>query len=327
MPKPLKNMLDVRHEARKIALQTLFEASFRPCDLLEVADRIRRDQIIEGVDDDLLRAILTGVEEHRPQIDTLIARCAPEWPFHQLAKIDVNILRIAIYELYIASSVPTKVAVDEAVELAKEFGSDSTSAFVNGALGTIVKFKEQGSRADTALFIGSFQPLHRGHTRAIRHIAARFPKIIIGIYAADLKHTHDNPLSYVERRRMLEEILSTISLKEDEREIDTPLPDVHFSIVPLPHLTDKAAWLTALHQACPTLDVVYTNCPVLENTLQEENIPVFHAQLHEPKELNSAEIRRRIILGHPWSKLVPMKVERFLKHHHLVDRIREIMTA
>lgn len=74
-----------------------------------------------------------------PQIDTLISSCAPQWPLPKVAKVDLAILRLAVYELCIFRKVPPKVAIDEAVELAKEFGGETSAAFVNGVLGTIAK--------------------------------------------------------------------------------------------------------------------------------------------------------------------------------------------
>jgi N utilization substance protein B len=75
--------------------------------------------------------------EHKTRINTLISRYAPEWPLDQIAVIDRNILRIAIYELIVDPAIPVKVAINEAVELAKTFGSESTPRFVNGVLGTM----------------------------------------------------------------------------------------------------------------------------------------------------------------------------------------------
>lgn len=75
-------------------------------------------------------------------IDRIVNFCAPEWPIEKIGKIDLAILRLAIYELKIAATEPPKVIIDEAVELSKEFGGESTPGFVNGALGTVVKKEE-----------------------------------------------------------------------------------------------------------------------------------------------------------------------------------------
>jgi len=84
-------------------------------------------------------ALIQGVIEHQASMDDLIARFAPEWPLDQMAVIDRNILRIAIYEFLISEETPVKVAINEAVELAKIYGADSAPRFINGVLGTLAE--------------------------------------------------------------------------------------------------------------------------------------------------------------------------------------------
>ncbi len=83
------------------------------------------------------RELVTGVWQHRAELDALIQQHAPEWPVDQMAVVDRNVLRIAIYEFNVAHLTPLKVAINEAVELAKTFGSDSAPRFVNGVLGAL----------------------------------------------------------------------------------------------------------------------------------------------------------------------------------------------
>jgi len=85
-----------------------------------------------------VRQLVQGVLAHRPDLDRIIEDMAPDWPLEQMAIVDRNILRIAIYEITIDGQTPIKVAINEAVELAKLFGSDSSRRFVNGVLGTLV---------------------------------------------------------------------------------------------------------------------------------------------------------------------------------------------
>ena len=82
--------------------------------------------------------LVTGVTQHKQDIDTSIRRYAPAWPVEQLALLDRNILRLAIFEILYGNSTPVKVAINEAVELAKAFGTDSSARFVNGVLGSVV---------------------------------------------------------------------------------------------------------------------------------------------------------------------------------------------
>ncbi|HET7713743.1 MAG TPA: transcription antitermination factor NusB, partial [Patescibacteria group bacterium] len=91
------------------------------------------------IDRDLARFLVRGVTDNLDTIDSIITTCAPEWPLVQVAKIDLATLRIAIFELYIARSVPPKVAIDEAIELGKQFGGENSGKFINGVLGTVVK--------------------------------------------------------------------------------------------------------------------------------------------------------------------------------------------
>jgi N utilization substance protein B len=88
---------------------------------------------------DFARHLVSGVLEHQTVLDTFIHRHAPEWPLEQMAYIDRNILRVAIFEFAVDGQTPIKVAINEAVELAKAFGSDSAPRFVNGVLGTLVE--------------------------------------------------------------------------------------------------------------------------------------------------------------------------------------------
>jgi N utilization substance protein B len=136
-------MASNRHLGRIIALQTLYEFEFREqCEdpsvtLADVLDR-SIERYKDTVDDtDFIKKLVKGVAKMRAELDAILQPIAPEWPIEQIARIDRNILRIAIYELKESSEiVPPKVAINEAVELAKAFGSDNSSKFVNGVLGT-----------------------------------------------------------------------------------------------------------------------------------------------------------------------------------------------
>lgn len=148
----MKTGKDPRHLARKVALQTLFQWASRedlPTDsayvtheaLEKVAESLKDidDEEYQSPDMTMAKELVQGVINNREHLDEIIAACAPEWPIEQIAKVDVNVLRISIYELLHRQQTPLKVAIDEAVELAKEFGSDASSKFVNGVLGTVVK--------------------------------------------------------------------------------------------------------------------------------------------------------------------------------------------
>lgn len=136
-------MASNRHLGRIIALQTLYECEFREqcednsADLKEILARnIARYE--DTVDDTaFITNLVVNVHAQRPKLDALIQPIAPEWPIDQIARVDRTILRMSLYELTESQkTVPPKVAINEAVELAKAFGSDNSSKFVNGVLGT-----------------------------------------------------------------------------------------------------------------------------------------------------------------------------------------------
>ena len=136
-------MASNRHLGRIVALQSLYEYEFRSqsndasVDIDEILTRNleRYETAIE--DKDFVESLVKGVLKVQDDLDQKIAPIAPDWPIDQIARIDRNILRIGVYELlYQAKVVPPKVAINEAVELAKAFGSDNSSKFINGVLGT-----------------------------------------------------------------------------------------------------------------------------------------------------------------------------------------------
>jgi len=135
----MKESFDPRHAARIVALQTLFEWSFNSTNLDEIIARDAAELEVPSIDMDLTKFLVQGVSTSLDAIDQIIVGAAPEWPINQIAKIDLAALRIAIFELYIARSVPPKVAIDESIELGKEYGGDNSGKFINGVLGTVVK--------------------------------------------------------------------------------------------------------------------------------------------------------------------------------------------
>jgi N utilization substance protein B len=126
-----------RTRARGIALQALFEidlVNHQPGDVLR--HRLEESSLDERLAD-FVRQIVTGVWPMYQILDQFIAEHAPEWPLEQVATIDRNILRIALWEFAVQGDTPIKVVINEAVELAKTFGSDSSPRFVNGVLGSL----------------------------------------------------------------------------------------------------------------------------------------------------------------------------------------------
>jgi transcription antitermination protein NusB len=126
-----------RTKARSVALQVLYEldiADHNP--QLVLVERLE-ESTLEPTLEDFVRQIVMGVWAMVEMLDGLIARHAPEWPLEQVATIDRNIIRISLWEFAVFKKTPIKVAINEAVELAKVYGSDSTPRFVNGVLGSL----------------------------------------------------------------------------------------------------------------------------------------------------------------------------------------------
>ena len=127
-----------RHPARRLALQTLFEIDFNRADARET---LTRGAFRAGLTEDAATFawdLVDGVLGHRKELDAEIATLAPEFPIDQMPKIDRNVLRIALYELRVSGDAPAAAIIDEAVELAKLFGSEASPKFVNGVLATAV---------------------------------------------------------------------------------------------------------------------------------------------------------------------------------------------
>lgn len=129
-----------RRQARNLALQVLYEVDCVDHQPEEVITRHFQDQQSLGEEAlDFAQRLVTGALKFAPAIDKLIAGCAPEWPVEELAVLDRNILRLALWEFAISGETPLKVAINEAVELAKRFSSDSAPRFINGVLGTLAQ--------------------------------------------------------------------------------------------------------------------------------------------------------------------------------------------
>ncbi|HEX8730572.1 MAG TPA: transcription antitermination factor NusB [Ktedonobacterales bacterium] len=126
-----------RTKARTAAMQTLYEIDATGHDPEETLARNAEAQRLTPEGEAFAGELTHGVLTHIESIDAEIASVATEWPLSQMARIDRNILRLAIYEILYNNSVPAKAAINEAVELAKTFGSDTSSRFVNGVLGAI----------------------------------------------------------------------------------------------------------------------------------------------------------------------------------------------
>jgi len=133
-------MTGERRRARAIALQILYEVDSVGHEVEGVANRLLEKQGLSEENAFFTRELVSGVTRNQETIDLNIRNLAPAWPIEQIPVVDRNILRLAIFEILLDNKVPVKVAINEAVELAKKFGSDNSPKFVNGVLGSVSAF-------------------------------------------------------------------------------------------------------------------------------------------------------------------------------------------
>jgi len=133
-----------RHLSRSIVMQSLYEWDFsgKKADNLENITEKNIKEFGPGLEDQsFVWQLVTGIVKYLSKIDKIIEKAAPEWPISQITIVDRNVLRIGLYELLYSNKeeVPPKVAINEAIELAKTFGGESSGKFINGVLGTVYK--------------------------------------------------------------------------------------------------------------------------------------------------------------------------------------------
>ncbi len=152
-----------RHLSRSIVLQILFDLDFnreKNIDVKEVA-RYAISNFGAGIENvDFIEDLTNGILQKKEEIDEIIQKAAPEWPIDQIATIDKNVLRLGLYELLFEdrNEVPPKVAINEAIELAKSFGGETSGKFVNGVLGTVYKEIGEPGKFDVSLHKKDTEP-------------------------------------------------------------------------------------------------------------------------------------------------------------------------
>jgi len=126
-----------RRRARALAFQALYEVDSAGHDMEVVINHLLAKEGLSEENTAFVHELVSGVLQNKEKIDHNIENLAPAWPIDQIPLVDRNILRLAIFEILLDNKTPVKVAINEAVELAKTFGSDSSSKFVNGVLGSV----------------------------------------------------------------------------------------------------------------------------------------------------------------------------------------------
>ena len=128
---------DPRRRSRWLAVQSLYEWDTTGHDPLEALTHRMEDLPDTKAVESFARDLVSGVHGHQEEIDAVLGRAAPQWQFEQMAVVDRNIIRVAIYEVLVDNKTPVRAALNEAVELAKTFGAESSPRFVNGVLGAV----------------------------------------------------------------------------------------------------------------------------------------------------------------------------------------------
>ena len=131
-------MAGIRRKARIVALQTLYELDCTRHKADEILTHLATEKLLPQEAISFSEELVQGVVQNKSRLDGLITRLAPAFPTKQMSIIDINILRLAIFEILSDNNIPVKVTINEAVELAKGFGSDSSSRLINGVLGAVV---------------------------------------------------------------------------------------------------------------------------------------------------------------------------------------------
>lgn len=164
-----------------------------------------------------------------------------------------------------------------------------------------------------SLYVGRFQPFHLGHLEAIRYILGESSELIIVVGSAQYSHELDNPFTAGERVRMIKLALDGAGI-DPSRYYIIPVPDVHVHMM----------WVSQVVGYTPKFDVVYTNEPLTRRLFIESGFRVEPVPFHEREVYSATEIRKRMLNGEDWEKLVPKGVAQFIKEVDGVGRLRDL---
>ncbi len=174
--------------------------------------------------------------------------------------------------------------------------------------------EKEGSSELPALFIGRFQPFHRGHLFMTRRILEDFDQLIIGVGSAQYSHTRDNPFSYEERSTM-------IGLAFEMEGLDgcriQPIDDVH----------DHSTWVSFVGSVVPSFGAVFSNDPLTIRLFQEKGHDVRELPLHNREDLSGTEVRERMASGRVWENLVPNAVADYIKDIKGAERVMDLQAS
>lgn len=163
------------------------------------------------------------------------------------------------------------------------------------------------------LFVGRFQPFHKGHLKAIKEVLKQVEELVIVIGSAQYSHNILNPFTAGERIVMIRRALEETNIKNSRIWI-VPVPDVHLHML----------WVSALEGYTPHFDIVFSNEPLTKRLFTEKKYKVKRIKFFERKKYNSTIIRKKMLNDESWIKFVPMKVVEFIKKIDGVNRIRDL---
>lgn len=168
----------------------------------------------------------------------------------------------------------------------------------------------------TSLYIGRFQPFHKGHLHAIKYIIAKSDRVIIGIGSALESHTIRNPFTAGERIEMI-----LIAIEESQLPVD------NFLLIPIPDAPYHKNWVSIVETLTPKFDLVYSNEPLTRLLFEEAGYEVRSIPLLKRSIYSGEEFRRRVINNEDWSEIVTDAIANYLLNRGLIDRIRLLTTT
>jgi nicotinamide-nucleotide adenylyltransferase len=162
-----------------------------------------------------------------------------------------------------------------------------------------------------ALFIGRFQPFHKGHLQVIQNASKKYEKIILGMGSSQYDNTDQNPFTADERKLMIQKSLKKIGIK-------------NYEIVLIPDIHDLSKWASYVLSIIPNFDVILTNSPLTKSLFTEKGYIVKETSLYDRNKYSGKEIRKRIINDEYWENLVPESVSAIIKKIDGIKRLKEI---
>jgi len=161
------------------------------------------------------------------------------------------------------------------------------------------------------LFIGRFQPLHKGHLQIIQYASKKYDEVIIGVGSSQYNNTKHNPFSSNERKMMIENSLKNIDVS-------------NYSIVFIPDIHDYPKWVPYITTIIPDFDVVLSNSPLTTRLFSEKGYTVEETPIYDRSKYSGKEIRKRMINDENWEELVPHPVYKIIKEIHGVKRLKDL---